>query len=108
MIEGIHKNANRIITNLSDTELSDNEIFVLKLGLKNGILIKPKVTEMAIIMEDIHRQIVRLDLLKKNNISKHYVQTALKSFVNSYLGLDLKNYRLDQNKIKALPNIKIR
>ena len=64
MIEGIHKNANRIITNLSDTELSDNEIFVLKLGLKNGILIKPKVTEMAIIMEDIHRQIVRLDLLK--------------------------------------------
>ena len=41
-------------------------------------------------MEDIYDQIVRQDLLKNDNISKHRVQTALKSFTYSYLDLDFK------------------
>ena len=87
--EGTHKNFNRIIANLSDIVLSDNKISVLKLGLKHEILISPKETEMVVIIEDFYDQIVRRDLLKKNNISKHRAQTALKSFSYSYLDLDL-------------------
>ena len=77
-----------------------NEISVLKLGLKHGILIRPRESEMVVIMKDIYDRIVQQDLLKKGNLSKHCVQTELKSFTYSYLELDLKNYGLDQNKIK--------
>ena len=68
--EGTHKSFNRIITNLSDNELSDNEISVLKLGLKHEILIRPKETEMVVIMENIYDQLVQRVPLKKDNISK--------------------------------------
>ena len=53
-------------------------------------------------MEDIYDQIVCQDLLKKDNMSKHRVQTALKSFTYSYLDLDFKNFRVDQRLIKVL------
>ena len=79
---------------------------VLKLGLKHGILIRIKESEIAVILEDLYEQIVRQDLLKKDNISKHCMQTAFRSFTCSYLDLKLKNYGLDQNKMKILRNLK--
>ena len=44
--------------------------------------------EMIAVMEDIDDQIVCQNILKKDNISKHCVQTALKSFMYSYFDLD--------------------
>ena len=61
---------------------------------------------MVVFMEDIYDKIVWQDLLKKDKISKRRVQIALKSFTYSYLYLDLKNYGLDQNKIKILRDLK--
>ena len=75
---------------------------VLKLGLKHGILIRIKEGEIGVILEDLYEQIVRQDLLKKDNISKHCMQTAFRSFTCSYLDLKLKNDGLDQNKMKIL------
>ena len=63
---------------------------------------------MVVIIEDIYDQIVRQGLLKKDNISKYCVQTTLKYFIYSYLDLDLKNYGLDQNKIKISRDLKDR
>lgn len=63
---------------------------------------------MVVIMEDIYDKIVWQDLLKKDNISKTRVQTALKSFADSYLDLDPKNYGLVQRKIKKIQNFKDR
>ena len=51
-------------------------------------------------MEDTYDQIVCQYLLKKDNISQHFVQTALKSFTYSYLDLHFKNFRVDQRQIK--------
>ena len=63
--------------------------------MKRGNLIRPKETEMVVkifeIVKNIYDKIVRLDPLKKDNISKHRVQTAIKSFTCSYLNVDLKN-----------------
>ena len=75
--EGIHQNPNRIITTFSDIALNDNEVSVLKLGLKHDILIRPKEKEMTVIMEDIYDQIVRKDLSKKDNISKYRLKLHL-------------------------------
>ena len=63
---------------------------------------------MVVIMEDIYDKIIWQDLLKKDNISKTRVQTALKSFADSYLDLDPKNYGLVQRKIKKIQNFKDR
>ena len=63
---------------------------------------------MVVIMEDTYDKIVWQDLLKKDNISKTRVQTALKSFADSYLDLDPKNYGLVQRKIKKIQNFKDR
>ena len=68
--KGIRKIPNQTITNLLGTELNDDKIAALKLGLKHGLLIRPKENEMIAVMEDIYDQIVRQDLLKKDNISK--------------------------------------
>ena len=51
--DGIKKNPNSIITNLTDTELTENEVSVLKFGLKHGLLTQPKQSEMIVIAEDI-------------------------------------------------------
>ena len=80
----------------------------MKLGFKYGILIRPRESEMVVIIEDIYDQIVGQCLLKKHNITKYRVQTALKLFIYSYLDLDLKNYGLDQNKIKISRDLKDR
>ena len=97
---------NHTITNLSVIKINDGEIAVLKLGLKHGFFIRPKENEMIAVMEDIYDRIVRQDLLKKDNISKHCVQAALKSLTYSYLDLDLKNFRVDQKQIKVLGSLK--
>lgn len=52
--DGIHINANEVITSLIDTTLFDYEIKILKYGLKHRVAIRPKESEMEVIMEDIH------------------------------------------------------
>ena len=66
--KGIRKIPNQTITNLLGTELNDDKIAVLKLGLKHGLLIRPKENEMIAVMEDIYDQIVCQYLLKKDDI----------------------------------------
>ena len=105
---GIRKIPNQTITNLLYIELNDDKIAVLKPGLNHGLLIRPKENEMTAVMEDIYGQIVCQYLLKKDDIWKHSVETALKSFTYSYLDLDFKNVRVDQRGINVLRFLKER
>ena len=38
-----------LITNLTDMELTENEVSVLKFGLKHGFLTRPEESEMIVI-----------------------------------------------------------
>ena len=49
--DGVNNNPNSIITNLSNVELNEDEICVLKVGLKHGLLVRPHESEMIAIME---------------------------------------------------------
>ena len=104
----MEKSPNQTVTNLSDIELNNDKIAVLKLGLKHWLFIRPKENEMIVVMKDIYEQVVRQDLLKRDNISKHRAETTLKSFTYSYLNLDLKNFRDDQRRIKVLHSLRER
>ena len=44
-------------------------------------------------MEDIYDQIVRQNVMKNDNISKHRIKTALNSFTYAYLDLDFKSLK---------------
>ena len=57
-------------------------------------------------MEDIYDWIVRQDILMKDIRSKHLVQTTLRSFTYSYLDLDVKNFIVDQRRIKLSRSLK--
>ena len=51
--ECIKKNPNIIITNLTDMKLTENEVSILKNGLKHGLLTWSKENEMVAVVEDI-------------------------------------------------------
>ena len=52
--DGIHINPNEVITSLTDTTISDYESKIFKYDLKHDVLIRPKESEMKVIMEDIY------------------------------------------------------
>ena len=54
IFEGIKEKPNRVITNLANIELNNEEIEILRLGLKHGLLVRPQESEMIVIMEDIY------------------------------------------------------
>ena len=87
-------------------ELHEDEIEILKVGLKHGLLIRPCKSEMIVIMEDIYDQILQHNILKDDHIFKHRAQTALKAFTYNYLDLDIKGFFNDKKKIKTLQNLR--
>ena len=52
--EGIYKNPNKTIANIWQVKLNSEEISLLKLEPKHGLLVRTKESDMIIIMEDIH------------------------------------------------------
>lgn len=104
--ECTQRNPNKIITNLTNIVLTQDEISVLELGLKHGILLRPKEPEMIAIVENIWEQIDKHNIIKNDNISKARAQTALKSFTYNCLDLDVKQFISDNKMVKVLRNIK--
>ena len=103
--DGIKKNPNSIITNLTDMELTENELSVSKYGLKHELLTRPKESEMIVIIDDIWEQILRKNVLMEDHISKHRLQTPLKAFTYNYLDIDYKELGFDQKIISTLRNL---
>ena len=108
IIDGIKPNPNNLVTNLTSFELTEDEVEVLRLGLKHGLLVRPKESEMIVVIEDVYDQILRNHVLNDNQIAKHRVEVALKSFTYNYLDLDFKYFGLDQKRIKLLRNLRER
>ena len=63
-----------------NVDLNEDEIFVLKVRLKHGLLIRSREGEMIVIMEDVYDQILKQNVLKNDHIYRHGAQNALKNF----------------------------
>ena len=103
--DGIKKNPNTSITNLTDMELTESELSVLKYGLKHRLLTRPKESEMVAIAENISDQVSRNDVLKENHISKHRLQIALKAFTYNCLDIDYKEFDFVQTRNNTTRNL---
>ena len=55
-IDGLQENPNYVILNLSGQDLSDDQIDVLKLGLRHSFSTRPSELEMMSISEDLWDQ----------------------------------------------------
>ena len=104
--EGIHNNPNNLITNLTNVTLSNNEVKILKYGLKHGLAIRPKESEMIVIMEDIYEQILRHNAIKDSYISQERLKTALKGYTFNYVDVDDKRYIHDSKSLKVLRELR--
>ena len=104
--EGIHNNPNNLITNLTNVTLSNNKIEILKYGLKDSLAIRPKESEMIVIMEDIYEQILRHNVIKDSYISQERLKTALKGYTFNYLDVDDKRYIHDSKSLKVLRELR--
>ena len=101
MKDGLHNNANDLITNLTGRILSDVEVEILKCELKHGIAKRPSQPEMMVIAENIWDQIERNGLCE-NLKKKERVKTALRAFTYSYVDIFNTQFLHDKNKTKVL------
>ena len=100
--EGIKPNPNKIIMNITNCELKESEVEVLRLGLKHGLILQPKETETIAVIEDLCDQIERQNALKGNFFSKHRAQTVLKAFTYNYLDVENEQIKMDKKRIQLL------
>ena len=70
--------------------MSNNEIEILKYGLKHGLALQG--SEMIVIMEDIYEQILGHNAVKDSYISQERLKTTLQAFAFNYLDIDDKRY----------------
>ena len=70
------------------------------MGLKHGLLISPRESEMIVIMEDLCDEILKKNILKDDHIYRHRAQTALKAF-NTTISIWMSNsYSMTGRKLK--------
>ena len=99
------QNQNKIITNLTNIDLSNDEISVLERGLKYGLLTRPKELKMIAIVQNVWVQIQNQGVLKNDHVSKVRAIAALKSFTYNYVDLDVKQLISGRKNIKTLRKI---
>ena len=104
-IDELQENPNDVILNLSEQGLSDNQIDVLKLGLRHSFATRPGELEMMSISEDLWDQINKLEQLKDGSYIKDRLKNCLRSFTYNYLDLDLQQIHIDNKHICILRSL---
>ena len=106
-IDGLETNPNETILNLSGEELSEEQIDILKMGLRHGLATHPNKLDMMSISEDLWDQLDRLNQFKDGYFVKEKVKNSLRSFTYNYIDLDLKQFYVDRKRIRILRNMNI-
>ena len=108
MRDGVHKNPNEVITNLTGEVLSKEEIDVLTLGLKHGIAMRPKEDEMIPVTEAFYSRLSELKIIKDTHMATERVKNALLSFAYNMIEIDDKRFFTDRKMLKVIRNLKER
>ena len=104
--EGIEDNPNLTITNLTNEPLNEEDLNVLKLGLKYGIALRPRESDLVVKGETLWDQIVNKQLLKPGLSNEIRAKTAIKSLTYSLLDLDTKRYFTDSKRMKIIKSLR--
>ena len=103
--DGLENNPNKLVINLTDYELSNDELNVLKLGLNYSVALRPKESHILSEVECLWDQIVKKGLLKDTKLEAR-VKTTLRAFAFSYLDIDDSRFGQDSKQIRILKKLR--
>jgi hypothetical protein len=101
--DGTRANTNKIIVNLTDTQLTNDQYSALQYGLKYGIALQPKDSDRIASAESIWEQINKNGWLKNGFTTVERTKNSLHAFVFNVL--DNPRIRTDNRKIKCIKDI---
>ena len=84
------QNPNEDITNFTGATSSSYETEILKYDLKHGVAIRPRESEMIVILKDFMIKLWDIMLFKDSYTSKERLTTSLKTFTFDNLDIDGK------------------
>ena len=91
-----------MITNLTRSELTEDEAEFLHINLQHGGLSRPKESVMVATMKYVWEQVDNNNILKKNNMTKQRIQTTPRAFTYNYLDSESKDYHLDKKRMNII------
>ena len=106
-IEGKESNPNKLVVNLTDHVLTEEEVKILRLGLNYSVALRPKEPHLLAEVESLWDQITKKGLLKYKSHEAR-VKTALRAFAFSYLDLDDSRFGTDTKQIRILKTLRER
>ena len=76
-----------------------------KYGLRYGVAVRPKESEMIVIMEDIYDKIMRHNVVQDSYISTERLKTNLQGYTFNYLDTDDKRSFHDNKHLNVLQEL---
>ena len=105
LLDGTRPNPNKIIINLTDTQLTNEQYSALQYGLKYCIATQPKDSDLIASAESIWEQINSHGWLKDGFNTAERAKNSLRAFVFNVLDLDNRRIRADSKKIQAIKDL---
>ena len=102
---GTEPNPNKLIFNLTDVELTKDQYSALQFGLKHGIAIAPRESDLFASAESMWEQLTRNNLLKNNFHSIERAKNAINALTFTILDFDHKCISKDYKHIKIIKKL---
>ena len=102
----IHENPNPVVTNLSSHDLSNEELSILKFGLKHGLATRPNESDILSYAEDIWEQIEKANICRSEMYSKAKIKNALRGFAFNLINIDETGIFRDSNKVRIIQQLR--
>ena len=105
LIDGIHTNTNKIIINLTDNQLTNEQYSALQYGLKYGIASQPKDPDLIASAESTWEQINAHGWLKNSFTTVERAKNSIRAFVFNVLDFDNPRIRNDNKKVRCIQEL---
>ena len=106
--EGTTRNPNKLITNLTEIELTKEEIEVLTLGLNHGVALRPREEDILPAIEGLYSRIKDNNLIKSGYMAPERVKNALRSFAWNLIDLEDRHFFNDSKKTRIIKSLRKR
>ena len=103
--DGLIKNPNHCILNLTDNELTTEQYNALQYGLKYGIANTPNENDLIASAESLWEQLERSDLLSRNFYKIQRAKNCLRGLVFNFLNFNDRRIRTDAKRIEIIKNL---
>ena len=102
---GTQPNPNKLVLNLTEVELSNEQYSALQFGLKHCIVSIPRESDLFASAESVWEQLTRNNLLKNNFHSIERAKNAIRALTFNILDFDHKRICQDNKRIRIIKDL---